>query len=77
MSRADNCYDNSFMESFIGTFKTELEMTEYEDSREARREAAEYIRYYNFERNTPPWSTSHQPGSNSSFTTRNKRMTCP
>ena len=50
MSRADNCYDNSFMESFIGTFKTELEMTEYEDSREARREAAEYIRYYNFER---------------------------
>lgn len=50
MSRADNCYDNSFMESFIGTFKTELEMTEYEDSHQARREAAEYIRYYNFER---------------------------
>lgn len=50
MSRADNCYDNSFMESFIGTFKTELELTEYKDSGQARREAAEYIRYYNFER---------------------------
>lgn len=25
MSRADNCYDNSFKESFFGTFKTELE----------------------------------------------------
>ena len=44
MSRPDNCYDNSLMESFFGTFNTELELTEYEDREEARREAAEYIR---------------------------------
>ncbi len=36
MSRAANCYDNAFMESCFGTIKTELEMTEYEDSRQAR-----------------------------------------
>ncbi len=35
MSRADNCYDNSFKESFFGTFKTELELTEYKDIQEA------------------------------------------
>jgi putative transposase len=46
MSRADNCYDNAFMESCFGTFKTELEMTEYDNHREARREIAEYIDYY-------------------------------
>ncbi|MEZ6117728.1 MAG: IS3 family transposase [Pirellulaceae bacterium] len=28
MSRAGDCYDNAFMESCFGTFKTELEMTE-------------------------------------------------
>ncbi len=50
MSRADNCYDNSFKESFFGTFKTELELTEYKDIQEALREAAAYIRYYNLER---------------------------
>jgi putative transposase len=50
MSRADNCYDNSFKESFFGTFKTELELTEYKDIQEAIREAAAYIRYYNLER---------------------------
>ena len=27
MSRAENCYDNAFMESCFGTIKTELEMT--------------------------------------------------
>ena len=46
MSRAANCYDNAFMESCFGTLKTELEMTEYEDHRAARREIAEYIDYY-------------------------------
>lgn len=46
MSRADNCYDNAFMESCFGTLKTELEMTEYQDCRAARREIAEYIHYY-------------------------------
>jgi len=50
MSRAGNCYDNAFMESCFGTFKTELEMTEYEDHRAARREIAEYIDYYRTDR---------------------------
>ena len=46
MSRADNCYDNAFMESCFGTIKTELEMTEYQDCHAARREIAEYVQYY-------------------------------
>jgi putative transposase len=50
MSRAGNCYDNAFMESCFGTFKTELEMTEYDNHRVARREIAEYIDYYRNER---------------------------
>lgn len=31
MSRADNCYDNAFMESCFGTIKRELEMEPYEN----------------------------------------------
>ena len=50
MSRAENCYDNAFMESCFGTIKTELEMTEYENQRVARREIGEYIDYYLTER---------------------------
>lgn len=50
MSRADNCYDNAFMESCFGTLKTELEMTEYQDQRSARRVIGEYIAYYNLDR---------------------------
>jgi transposase InsO family protein len=50
MSRAGNCYDNAFLESCFGTIKTELELDEYEDAREARRELGEYIAYYNVER---------------------------
>ncbi len=50
MSRAANCYDSAFMESCIGTVKAELEMTEYEYSRAARREIPEYIAYYNNDR---------------------------
>jgi len=50
MSRAGNVYDNAFMESCFGTFKTELEMTEYENHRSARREIAEYIHYYRTDR---------------------------
>ena len=50
MSRAGNCYDNAFMESCFGTIKNELEMTDYENSRAARTEIAQYIRYYNFDR---------------------------
>lgn len=50
MSRADNCYDNAFMESGIGTFKNELEMIEYKTIRDAAKEISPYVRYYNFER---------------------------
>ena len=50
MSRADNCYDNAFMESCFGTIKTELEMTEYENQEVARREIGDYIDYYVTER---------------------------
>jgi transposase InsO family protein len=50
MSRAENCYDNAFMESCFGTIKTELEMTEYEDHRAAHREIGDYIHYYQDER---------------------------
>ena len=50
MSRPANCYDNAFMESCFGTIKTELEMTEYEDCRQARSEIASYLAYYNTER---------------------------
>ena len=50
MSRADNCYDNAFMESCFGTLKTELEMNPYENAYIARKELAAYIRYYNSRR---------------------------
>jgi transposase InsO family protein len=50
MNRAANCYDNAFMESCFGTIKTELEITEYQDSRQARCEIASYMAYYNTER---------------------------
>jgi putative transposase len=50
MSRAGDCYDNAFMESCFGTFKTELEMTEYENYQAAEKDIRSYITYYNFER---------------------------
>jgi putative transposase len=50
MSRADNCYDNAFTESCFGTLKRELEMTEYESHGDAKREIAEFIQYYNYDR---------------------------
>ena len=50
MSRADNCYDNAFMESCFGTIKTELEMQPYETHQIARKEVLEYLRYYNTRR---------------------------
>jgi transposase InsO family protein len=50
MSRADNCYDNAFAESCFGTIKNELQMTEYQNYQDAKRQLAEFIRYYNFER---------------------------
>src|ERR1700722_5776836 len=50
MSRADSCYDNAFMESCFGTFKREMEMTEYDSVEATRAAMAEYVRYYRFER---------------------------
>jgi putative transposase len=50
MSRAENCYDNAFMESCWGTFKRELEMADYESAATARKVVAAYVRYYRFER---------------------------
>ena len=50
MNRADNCYDNAFMESCFGTIKTELEMTEYDHQQTAHREIEEYLTYYNHDR---------------------------
>jgi len=50
MSRADNCYDNAFMESCFGTIKRELEMERYESELIAGKEIAGYIRYYNTRR---------------------------
>jgi putative transposase len=50
MSRAENGYDNAFMESCFGTIKTELEMDCYENEPVARSEIGGYIRYYNTRR---------------------------
>jgi len=50
MSRANNCYDNTFMESCFGTVKTELEMKPYRNAYIARKESLDYIRYYNTRR---------------------------
>lgn len=46
MSRPRNCYDNPFRKSRCGTFKTEMEMTDCEDYRTARRVIAAYIGHY-------------------------------
>ena len=50
MSRADNCYDNAFMESCWSSIKRELEMAEYDSVAAARTVVAGYVRYYRFER---------------------------
>lgn len=50
MSRANECYDNAFMESCFGTIKNELEMTEYKNYNLAQAEIDEYVRYYNTQR---------------------------
>ena len=50
MSRADNCYDNAFMESCFGTLKRELQMKAYEHAHVAQKEIPAYIRYYNTRR---------------------------
>ena len=50
MSRADNCYDNAFVESCFGTLKNELEIDEYKNMRTATKQLSEYINYYNVQR---------------------------
>jgi putative transposase len=50
MSRAENCYDNAFMESCFGTLKSELEMKPYPNPCAAQKEIPDYIRYYNTRR---------------------------
>ena len=50
MSRANDCYDNAFMESCFGKIKTELEMKPYQNSGVARKEIPAFIRYYNTRR---------------------------
>lgn len=50
MSRANNCYDNAFMESCFGTIKTEMQIKPFENLRIARKEIPAYIRYYNTRR---------------------------
>jgi len=50
MSRADNCYDNAFMESCFGTLKNELEIDEYTNMRIATNEISGYLDYYNVDR---------------------------
>jgi transposase InsO family protein len=50
MSRRGNCYDNAVVESFFGTFKTELG-EDFESAAEAKREAFSYIEiFYNQKR---------------------------
>ena len=48
--RADNCYDNAFMESCFGTLKNELEIVKYTNLRIATNEISEYLNYYNVDR---------------------------
>jgi transposase InsO family protein len=50
MSRAANCDDNALMKSCFGTIITELQMTEYQDSQQARLEIAKDLAYDNTER---------------------------
>ena len=66
MSRADNCYDNAFMESCWGTFKRELEIADYESVATARKTIAEFVRYYRFERkhSSLGYLTPHQFATN-------------
>ncbi len=42
-SRAGECYDNAFMKSCFGTFKTELEMRNYDSLKETRQEFRELL----------------------------------
>lgn len=50
MSRRGNCYDNAVVESFFGTFKTEL-AEDFESAADVKRQAFDYIEvFYNQQR---------------------------
>ena len=51
MSRKGNCLDNSVMERFFGTLKSELYyLKKYKTINELKKDINEYIRYYNNDR---------------------------
>jgi transposase InsO family protein len=50
MSRAENVYDNAFVESCFGTIKTELEMEVYANLQTAYEEIRDYLCYYDAKR---------------------------
>jgi putative transposase len=50
MSRKGNCIDNAPMESFFGHFKDEVDFKDCKTFDELRSKIAEYIQYYNNER---------------------------
>lgn len=51
MSRKGNCLDNSIMENFFGTMKTELlYINQFESMEKFKEELVKYIKYYNNER---------------------------
>jgi len=77
MSRAANCYDNAFMESCFGTVKTELEMTEYQDSRLARRDIASYLAYYNLDRRHSSLDYLAPAALRTGSPVRIKQLDCP
>lgn len=50
MSRADNCYDNAFMESCFGSIKNELEIVAYDSVMAAKKVIGDFVVYYNVQR---------------------------
>ena len=43
MSHVGDCYDNAFKDSCFGAIEIELQMTEYESSRDASNQLSEFI----------------------------------
>lgn len=50
MSRPNNCYDNTFMESCFSTIKREVECGNYDSVPQARRQIGDYLLYCNVQR---------------------------
>lgn len=47
MSRRGNCWDNAPMESFFGTYKDHVDLSEYETIEEALEKIDDFLDYYN------------------------------